>query len=422
MPDEPRGFLCGTQKKSRIRLVHSAASGSLQSPPDSASGSIQIDNTPAADHSCTSSTDHQHPYPTYPPNAPPDLLPHDLDSFMGDSGELDFTHIDHLVPDELDQLADVPEINDFSNFVGNLGLNLGWGIAQQPAVDPDQNPRSSRQHNTGRPSDGSNQLPPTPQQPPEMPRDATSPLHSATRLQMLWLLVPTTGKSAKLRAEDVSIMQEAFKRWKAAWQTSPEASLDPTNPEGPMSFVSATFLALAYVRLQVDLGPFRLLQTRDPVAIGLALYNSPLPCRGQDLISPLLHSAHSLDVVVRLGIHYVSHHQTFFWSVQHCIAVLECAVLLVQWLRVLESPGENRGLSHLEEQIFKWTEFLIGEARESLASDGSGADRTVAESQGMASTILRIWAGIFRSNKMWPIVQCIGDGLHHFANMIEKPN
>ncbi|KEQ58383.1 uncharacterized protein M437DRAFT_12667, partial [Aureobasidium melanogenum CBS 110374] len=240
------------------------------------------------------------------------------------------------------------------------------------------------------------------------------------RLQMLWLLVPTTGKSAKLRAEDVSIMQEAFKRWKAAWQTSPEASLDPTNPEGPMSFVSATFLALAYVRLQVDLGPFRLLQTRDPVAIGLALYNSPLPCRGQDLISPLLHSAHSLDVVVRLGIHYVSHHQTFFWSVQHCIAVLECAVLLVQWLRVLESPGENRGLSHLEEQIFKWTEFLIGEARESLASDGSGADRTVAESQGMASTILRIWAGIFRSNKMWPIVQCIGDGLHHFANMIEK--
>jgi hypothetical protein len=124
----------------------------------------------------------------------------------------------------------------------------------------------------------------------------------------------------------------AFRRWKFIWQAAPESSLDPHNENGPIPFTSTAFLGLSYIRLNLDLGPFRLLDTRDPSRIAAALYSSPSPERGAQLIPALLHSAHALSIPVKLGVDYVSKSQAFFWSVEHSICSLECAVLLSKWL------------------------------------------------------------------------------------------
>lgn len=50
------------------------------------------------------------------------------------------------------------------------------------------------------------------------------------------------------------------------------------------------------------------------------------------LTSALLHSVHALSIPVKLGIDYVSRSQAFFWSVQHSICGLECAIVVSKWL------------------------------------------------------------------------------------------
>jgi hypothetical protein len=134
----------------------------------------------------------------------------------------------------------------------------------------------------------------------------------------------------------------AFRRWRSIWKAAPESSLDPCNENRPIPFTSTAFLGLSYIRLNLDLGPFRLLETRDPSRIVAALYGSPSPERGAQLIPALLQSAHALSIPVKLGIDYVSRSQAFFWSVEHSICSLECAVLLSKWLfdvaRPISSP------------------------------------------------------------------------------------
>lgn len=129
------------------------------------------------------------------------------------------------------------------------------------------------------------------------------------------------------------------------WQQAPESSLDPHNENGPIPFTSSSFLGLAYVRLSLNLGPHRQLETRDPCTIATSLHRSPRPGRSYRLTPALIYSAHALSIPVRLGIDHVARSQAFFWSVRHSIASLECAILLSKWLLSLEEPGNDHKLS-----------------------------------------------------------------------------
>ena len=129
------------------------------------------------------------------------------------------------------------------------------------------------------------------------------------------------------------------------WQQAPESSLDPHNENGPIPFTSSSLLGLAYVRLSLNLGPCRQLETRDPYRIASALYRSPRPQRSYRLTPALIYSAHALSIPVRLGIDHVARSQAFFWSVRHSLSSLECAVLLSKWLLSLDAPGADKNLS-----------------------------------------------------------------------------
>jgi hypothetical protein len=131
----------------------------------------------------------------------------------------------------------------------------------------------------------------------------------------------------------------ALRSWTTSWQQAPESSLDPNNENGPIPFTSSSLLGLAYVRIHLNLGPYRQLETRDPTRIANALCQCPGVKRGDGVISALLYAAHSLSVPVRLGVDRVARSQAFFWSVRHSLSGLECAVLLSKWLASLQEPA-----------------------------------------------------------------------------------
>lgn len=139
--------------------------------------------------------------------------------------------------------------------------------------------------------------------------------------------------------------RRALRSWTTVWQQAPESSLDPHNANGPIPFTSSSFLGLAYVRLSLNLGPYRRLETRDPKTIASALCHSPNPERSYRLIPALIYAAHALSIPVRLGIDHIARSQAFFWSVRHSLASLECAVLLSKWLFSLAKASPDQALS-----------------------------------------------------------------------------
>ncbi|KAK6087648.1 hypothetical protein SCUP234_01287 [Seiridium cupressi] len=85
------------------------------------------------------------------------------------------------------------------------------------------------------------------------------------------LSLPIMDHSASLPSEEVINLERGLRSWTSGWQQQPESSLDPNNENGPIPFTSSSLLALAYVRIYLNLGPYRLLETRDPSRIAQAL-------------------------------------------------------------------------------------------------------------------------------------------------------
>ncbi|PYH48759.1 uncharacterized protein BP01DRAFT_379163 [Aspergillus saccharolyticus JOP 1030-1] len=231
------------------------------------------------------------------------------------------------------------------------------------------------------------------------------------------LSIPNGDHSFSLPTEELNKLERALRTWTSVWQQAPESSLDPHNENGPIPFTSSSFLGLAYVRLSLNLGSYRQLETRDPYRIAAALHRSPRPSRSYQLIPALIYAAHALSVPVRLGIDHVARSQAFFWSVRHSIASLECAVLLSKWLLSLAETGGTQALSGNESRILHWTRCIVKEAYDSLDLDKEetypGSDPT---SLGLA--VIQLWARLFRKNTQWPFINVMGESLERYLDLI----
>lgn len=139
--------------------------------------------------------------------------------------------------------------------------------------------------------------------------------------------------------------RRGLRSWTAGWQQAPESSLDPNNDNGPIPFTSSSLLGLAYVRIYLHLGPYRMLESRDPARIAKAIGRSPAVERSGGVITALLYTAHMLSIPVRLGVDRVARSQAFFWSVRHSLSGLECAVMLSKWLSSLTVSAATTPLS-----------------------------------------------------------------------------
>lgn len=155
------------------------------------------------------------------------------------------------------------------------------------------------------------------------------------------LSLPLMDQGASLPQDEVEKLERALRSWTSGWQQAPESSLDPNNENGPIPFTSSALLGLAYVRIYLNLGPYRALETRDSTLIAESLLKCPSVSRSKGVISALLYAAHSLSIPVRLGVDRVARSQAFFWSVRHSLSGLECAVLLSKWLFSLDGHSHD---------------------------------------------------------------------------------
>ncbi|KAM5349916.1 hypothetical protein ACJ41O_006421 [Fusarium nematophilum] len=141
-------------------------------------------------------------------------------------------------------------------------------------------------------------------------------------IQRIWL-VRNSGfpcrQRQQLSAESMMAFERALKRWSLSWESGRESSMDPLSPHGPMSFTSTALLWLAYIRINMDLGPIRSLGSWDPDTIARSLDSSPQAQRSQQLTRATLHCAHALSIPAKLGTNYVAQTQVVYWSVQHAI-------------------------------------------------------------------------------------------------------
>jgi len=220
-----------------------------------------------------------------------------------------------------------------------------------------------------------------------------------------------------LMPDDVQTLEQALRNWQLGWSRNPESSLDPMDPNGPVAFNSTALLRLAYIRLNVDIGPGRALDTRDPIQIANAFRESPALKRSPKLVRAVLHSAHALSIPVKIGIRLVAATQTFIWSIQHSLCSLECAFLLSKWLEALSHPNPDPPVSEDEQRIGRIVRTMLDETEFDLPPHiemGSAASY-----KHLSAGVLRVWATIFRGAQTWAIVDVIGTGLHIYADMLE---
>jgi len=224
------------------------------------------------------------------------------------------------------------------------------------------------------------------------------------------------SNQGELPLEDVASIEHALRNWQIAWKRNPESSLDPLNPNGPVTFNSTALLRLAYIRLNVDIGPGRALDTRDPQQIAQAFHESPVLTRTPKLLRAVLHSAHALSIPVKIGIHLVAQTQTFNWSIQHSLCTLECAYLLSKWLEALSLP-EAAPVSPDERKIATLVKTMLDET-EFAVPDNVPFDSPAAMKY-LSANVLRVWAKVFRGAQTWAIVDVIGTSLNIYADMLE---
>ncbi|EAS30533.3 C2H2 transcription factor [Coccidioides immitis RS] len=231
-------------------------------------------------------------------------------------------------------------------------------------------------------------------------------------------LMPGTS----IRPEDLGVLEASLSAWKAGWRRTPESSIDPQNPAGPIAFTSTALLGLAYIRLHVNLGPCRRLVTQDPLQIAQALKNSPPVGRHPRLIMALLHSAHALSIPVRLGINFVAKTHSFFWSIQHSICSLECAFLLSRWLLSIPATQSEQPLSDHERKLVLWVKSMMDETDMSVEMEATSEldflNDPVKVKQ-LSLTVVRVWSRTFKGNTSWPIVDLIGSSLEIYADLLE---
>jgi hypothetical protein len=231
--------------------------------------------------------------------------------------------------------------------------------------------------------------------------------------------------SSSLRSEDVDDLSHVLQNWQSRWDRSPESTIEPECPSGPVPFNSTALLRLAWIRLHADLGPCRSLSSRDPHLIVEAFQNCPRLERHPSLGPSILHAAHALSVPVRLGIKFVAKTQTLSWSVQQSLCNLECAIFLSKWFEAIATTIINdpltiqeAGLISMIRSLVLETGFFRSEAFESAVGDGDAKDRQ-RQIQHLETAVAMLWAEIFSGTHVFDLVSTIGTSLNLYAKELE---
>ncbi|KAF2134435.1 hypothetical protein P153DRAFT_427136 [Dothidotthia symphoricarpi CBS 119687] len=242
------------------------------------------------------------------------------------------------------------------------------------------------------------------------------------RIHVVRELSSPATSPATISTSELQTLSCALRSWTSLWQQTPESTLDPNNESGPIPFTSSALLVVAYVRLSLDIGQHRYLESRDPDVIANGLSQLPEIERNDNLLSGLLYSTHALSIPVRLGIDRVARSQAFFWSVQHAISSFECAIFLGKWLCSIPSPLLEESLSRSEHRILHWIRCIVKEAYAVVdfddAEESEGELIVPNDTFALGLCVLNIWCRFFQGNTQWPFVVNLGLSLKKYIKTL----
>ena len=239
-------------------------------------------------------------------------------------------------------------------------------------------------------------------------------------IQHIWLIrqvVRCTPNGEKgLPPTEISSLENALKNWQAGWLRNPESSVTPLSPHGPLSSNATALLRLAYIRINIDTGPVRALGSWNPTQIANSIIHMTPPIeRNKRITRATLHCVHALSIPIKLGINYVAHTQMFFWSTQHALCSLECALLLTKWLEVVTVPHPDPPLNDEEKKVLGSVMQMVAET-EYAAS----AEYLLANNKRLSAIVVRVWAKLFRTDSIWETIDLIGRSMRIYADMLEQ--
>lgn len=241
-------------------------------------------------------------------------------------------------------------------------------------------------------------------------------------IQHIWLsqelrrsqAVELPGDSGSLRPTDVASLEHALKSWQCNWEFNPESSVNPLSPYGPLSFNSTALLRLAYIRINIDTGPICSLASCNPTEIATSIWMSPPVQRSKRMTRAALHCAHALSIPIKLGINSIAHTR-LFWSIQHAICSLECALLLTKWLESVTHPTLTPPRTEAEHKLLGFVIEMVAETEHSAPGED-----LLLDNKRLSAVVVRIWATLFRTDDIWEMVNLIGRSLEIYANMLES--
>ncbi|KIW69994.1 hypothetical protein PV04_02306 [Phialophora macrospora] len=241
-------------------------------------------------------------------------------------------------------------------------------------------------------------------------------------IQQIWLVrnsrIPSLHQGRRhLSSEEINMFEQALKRWAYYWERNHESSMDPLSPDGPVTFTSTALLRLAYIRLNMDLGPVRSLSSWDPNTVARSLHQSAKAERNEKLTRAALHCAHALSIPVKLGINYVAQTQLIHWSNQHALCSLECALLLAKWLQEVTSTEPSPPLTASENRVLEFIVQLVAETEYKVS-----CEQILQQKARLSAMTVRLWAKLYQSSSVWETVNLIGKSLQIYAELLEADN
>ncbi|KAJ4857925.1 fungal specific transcription factor domain-containing protein [Trichoderma breve] len=240
-----------------------------------------------------------------------------------------------------------------------------------------------------------------------------------TLIQQIWLTrnsgLPSQQLEHSLPTDQIGAFENALRTWAMYWEHNQESSMDPLSPHGPIAFTSTALMRLAYIRLNMNLGPIRCLSSWDPHLIAQSLHASPPVQRSERLTRAALHCAHALSIPVKLGINHIAETQVRFWSNQHALCSLECALLLAKWLESVTTKDPNPPLTQAEERLLDFVVHLVAEAAYKVR-----CEKIWERKKSLNVQTVRLWARLYQSKSVWEVVGLIGASLNIYADILEQ--
>lgn len=233
------------------------------------------------------------------------------------------------------------------------------------------------------------------------------------------LYFTSDGTSSSLAPEVLSQLDMALRNWQRSWEATKDSSFDPSAPGGPLSFNATALFRLAYIRLHIDFGPCRQLESRDPMQIAHAFRSAPRLERSPYVARAVLQCAHSLSIPVRIGIEFVARTQTLTWSIVHSLSNLECGLFLGKWLETIASVLREGGVLQSDERrLLAIISSIVNET--DLGFKVQEEREQVKKVRRISAAVMRLWAYTFKGAHVFEIMAPIGAGLELCADMLQQ--